>query len=119
MQMETGKESVCCREIQEYLGVWNYDKVTCMSDHDGFQGLCLNRYVVQTAMYSYLEDTGPLDRNELPHRIYRYLAYRSLTRFIYHKLGRYERRVIPACCVKAIRDKYPSEQYCGFKYARP
>ena len=117
--METGKESICCREIEQYLNIVEYDKVKCMTDHEAFKGLCLNHFVVQTAMYSYLEDIGPLDRNELPHNTYRYLAYRSLTRFVYQRLGRYQRKVIPACCVKAIREKYPAEEYCGFKYARP
>ena len=52
-------------------------------------------------------------------RTYRYIAYRNFTRFIYHRLRKYERKVIPACCIAKIRQSFPSQEYCGFKYARP
>ena len=50
-------------------------------------------------------------------RSYRYAAYRQFTWFIHTKLGKGVRRVIPACVVKKIRERYPSEvgEYTGFK----
>lgn len=48
--------------------------------------------------------------------VYRYIAYRRFTRWMYGLLGRKQRKVIPSCAVMAIRDRFPSEEYCGFKY---
>ena len=39
-------------------------------------------------------------------RTYRYAAYRQFSWFIYAKLGRYVRRVIPACAVSTIRETF-------------
>ena len=36
-----------------------------------------------------------------------------------HCLQKFERKIIPSCCIKIIRDYYPSKEYCCFKYARP
>lgn len=49
-------------------------------------------------------------------RTYRYIAYRRFARWIYKVLPKKERRIHPACVVTAIRKRFPSEQYTGFKY---
>ena len=43
------------------------------------------------------------------YRSYRYAGYRQFTYFTYAKLGRYVRRIIPACAVTKIRESYPEE----------
>lgn len=49
-------------------------------------------------------------------RVYRYLAYRNFSRFVWKILGKRNRRVIPSCAVLKIRKTFPSEQYTGFQY---
>jgi hypothetical protein len=61
--------------------------------------------------YSVIEDI-----HFLFFRLYRYIAYRRFTRWVYGLLGKRNRRVVPACAVKAIREAFPSEEYAGFKY---
>lgn len=51
-------------------------------------------------------------------RVYRHLAYRRFVRWIWHFLGKTNRKISPACVVSKIREAFPSEQYCGFRYAR-
>lgn len=50
---------------------------------------------------------------------YRYAAYCQFTWWVHNRLGRYLRKVIPACVVKTIRRTYPREDgnYTGFRTA--
>lgn len=48
---------------------------------------------------------------------YRHVAYCNFVRWIWRTTGRKNRKILPACLVAAIRSKFPSEQYAGFKYA--
>ncbi|XP_033728970.1 P2X purinoceptor 7-like [Pecten maximus] len=90
----------------------------CITDHEAFIANCLNRHVLHVSMYEYMENVGPFDDNEPIHEIYRHIAYRRFVRWIWHRLGRHNRKILPACVVQKIRKTFPSEQYCGFKYAR-
>ena len=51
--------------------------------------------------------------------MYRFAAYNSYIYWIYGKLGRNNRRVVPACAVTAIRARFPEEdgRYEGFHEA--
>lgn len=51
-------------------------------------------------------------------RLYRYIAYRRYTRWLWHRLGKKTRKVIPSCVVSAIRTRFPSDEYTGFMYPR-
>ena len=50
-------------------------------------------------------------------RTWRLAAYRQFTWCVHGVLGKKNRRVIPACVVKAIRKEFPEESgfYEGFK----
>ena len=52
----------------------------------------------------------------LLYRLYRHIAYRRFPRWVYGLLGKRIRKVIPFCAVVAIREAFPSEEYCGFRY---
>lgn len=46
------------------------------------------------------------------------MAYSRFVQWIRRRLGRNNRKILPACVVMKIRQTFPSEQYCGFKYAQ-
>ncbi|XP_061192279.1 uncharacterized protein LOC133200509 [Saccostrea echinata] len=116
--METDEECLCCHEIAPILEKIEAKHLKCITEHDGFQGNCLNIDVLEVSMYEFIDMDGPLDDNEPIHQLYRYLAYRRFTRWIWHILGRRRRKIIPACVVSKIRQTFPSESYAGFKYPR-
>lgn len=65
--MPTGRESVCCLENQRIIDRLSGMGLACFTLHEGFQGNCLNRYVLEVSLYAYVEDVLPIDDNELPH----------------------------------------------------
>lgn len=61
MAMETAEESICCKEI-EAISQKMADGVdvdcTCITMHPGFQSVCLDVWVLQTAYYSLRQHYG-------------------------------------------------------------
>ena len=51
-------------------------------------------------------------------RLFRYLSYRQFVRWVWHRLGKHRREILPACVVMSIRHKFPSDEYTGFKYPK-
>ncbi|KAJ8316697.1 hypothetical protein KUTeg_005752 [Tegillarca granosa] len=90
--------------------------IKCITEHEGFIVNCLNNYVLESSYYEYIQENGRLGENEFIHVVllYRYIAYRRFSRWIWHILGRKNRRILPACVVMKIREQFPSEEYCGF-----
>ena len=120
----------CCKEIPEVCDK-NVEAVEqheteevpiCIIQHPGFQAVCLNRWVLQTAWYQYKQQyevafDGPEDR------LYRHIAYRQLARWYWGILGREVRVILPSCAVTRIRETFPPPgpadefQFEGFHYA--
>ena len=52
---------------------------------------------------------------------YCYHAYRSYVKYLYGLLGKFNRKVVPACLVKRIREFYPSDSgsYVGYVHINP
>ncbi|XP_033099836.1 P2X purinoceptor 7-like [Anneissia japonica] len=108
-------ESVCCLENVDICRKMD-DVNTCIVLKDNYKKLCLDKEVLEVLMSSIKEVVGEDLREPISNRLYRYTAYRSFTWWIYGKLGRKVRRVIPACVVTCIRSHFPEENgiYEGF-----
>ncbi|KAL3868176.1 hypothetical protein ACJMK2_041009 [Sinanodonta woodiana] len=115
IHMETPRENKCCRHKNIVDGKIEENGLQCITDHEGFVVNCLNRHVLETSYYEYLQENGPLEENELIQEVYRYLAYRRFVRWVYQRLGKNNRRILPSCVVTKIRTVFPPQQYCGFK----
>ncbi len=42
---------MCCKEISQMMNKMSPEGVGCITLHPGFQSVCLNPWVLQTAMY--------------------------------------------------------------------
>ena len=91
-------------------------QLRCVTEHDGFQAVCLNVHVLETAYYGYRQDHGD-HRDARPHKRYRYTAYRQFVRWCSGYIGKNIRVPLPSCVVNAIRRKYPSGDYEGVPLA--
>ena len=59
--MPTERESVCCREIHQVenkLMDWDGSSIDCITEHGGFQSVCLDVWVLQTALYQTGQEPG-------------------------------------------------------------
>lgn len=143
--MPTIQESICCKSIEgvdrKRTGVDEESQLSCITEHEGFKSVCLDRWVLEAAGYQVIQEHGALQgRNGPPHkfvcrinrtnllipailnhilsiptRCLRYIAYRQLVRWCWGYLGRDIRVVLPSCATNAIRRAFPSDSYTGFK----
>ena len=70
--MPTQRECVSCREItgvEEKLQELDVSTdVTCITEHEGFHPVCLDRWVLQTAAYQTRQQYGRETTNGPPHK---------------------------------------------------
>ncbi|XP_050399978.2 P2X purinoceptor 7-like [Patella vulgata] len=116
LQMQVPRDRKCCKDCLQC--VEKMGQRSCICQHEGFLAKCLNPHVLEVSFYEYIEQQGPVGDDEPIHEVYRYIAYRRFTRWIWHILGKKNRKVIPSCVVNKIRETFPSssETYTGFKY---
>ncbi|KAI8490854.1 hypothetical protein Bbelb_312730 [Branchiostoma belcheri] len=113
--MNSEVESVCCREqarVSETRA--QVQGIECITEHIGFQPVCLNEYVLLTAHYQYQDQYGQALGNEWK----RYSAYRQFVRWTYGHLGRDIRVPLPSCVVSKVRTAFSSENYTGYRENR-
>ena len=102
--MPTQEENKCCCRT----------KMPCMSRTALFQQLVLDGNVLDLAM-RYREDVLVMEHPQ-NNENFRHAAYRQYVFWQHGRLGQGNLRVVPSCCVIAIRTRYPSPNgiYTGF-----
>ena len=96
--LNRNEEYTCCSEFPE--------APVCITQHPGFQAVCLNRWVIQTAWYQYKQQYHqPYDGPQ--HKLSRHIAYRQLVRWCWGVLGKEIRVSLPSCAVCCIRAHFP------------
>ncbi|XP_033101216.1 P2X purinoceptor 7-like [Anneissia japonica] len=101
-------ECVCCRENVDICRKMDVNIDKCIQSKESLKTLCLDKEIL-VLMSSIKEVVGEDLRDPISNRLYRYTAYQSFTWWIYGKLGRKVRRIIPACVVTCIRAHFPEE----------
>ncbi|XP_033646581.1 uncharacterized protein LOC117305813 [Asterias rubens] len=115
--MPTVKESICCKEVERVVAKMDEFvlDVDCITEHPGFSAVCLNLWVLETALWEYNQAYNPPEQEVTQNQKNRHAAYRQLVRWIWHFLGKEVRVPLPSCAVNRIRQAFPSDVYKGFK----
>ncbi|KAH7939600.1 hypothetical protein HPB52_014812 [Rhipicephalus sanguineus] len=95
--MPTATECVCC---------WDYAEINrdlaCVTMDPYFRTLCLDAVVLRIAFID-VHNNGEDDDIEDDHK------------WTWGYLGRHNRKVLPSCVVRQIRERFPSPSYRGFR----
>lgn len=106
--MPTQEENKCCCATE----------MPCITMQPLFSQLVLDGNVLDIAM-RYREDVLVYE-NHRNNENFRHAAYRQFVLWQHGRLGKGNRRVVPSCCVLAIRSRYPSPNgfYVGYRPSR-
>ena len=124
VRLWTGNWSACvaksARRLQSSL-LRNPTQFKCITDHPGFQSVCLNQWVLQVAWLAYKQTYEDV-YNGPQHKKYRHITYCQYVRWVHGHIGKDIRVVIPSCAVSCIRAHFPppgneeNSQFTGFRY---
>lgn len=65
--MPSVDESTCCREIGLIDNLVEDQDLQCITQHPGYEGNCLNQYVIETSFYEFLDNYGHVGDDEPIH----------------------------------------------------
>ena len=84
--METNRECVCCKEIPKILEKMSKLEVpvNCITEHPGFDGVCLNVWVLQTAYSQYRQHYDTTASSTALHEFKSYFYFASGNTDIQH-----------------------------------
>ena len=51
-------ECICFCELEKMVGKMEETGISCITEHKGFDAVCLNRWVLQTAYFQYWQQYG-------------------------------------------------------------
>ena len=112
----------CCQESDEAKALCaqnpefeDEEPYSCVTHHPCFYTYCLYEHGLNNRAHEYRMEgvnQGMVERHEK----LRYVAYRSYTGWAHGFLGRRQRKEIPHCVQKAIRQRFkdPQARYTGF-----
>ena len=101
--MPSEEENVCCK------------RMTCITSYTSFANIYLDRDILEVCIKARCDIRA--DEFNFSKESFRKAGYRQFALWRYGKLGRGNRRVIPACTVRRIRTQYPAPdgRYMGFR----
>ena len=66
--MDKPETSFCCKERGVIYNLAHDLGLNCITEHPGYEGNCLNEYVVETSFYEFLQGYGHVGDEEPVHR---------------------------------------------------
>ncbi|XP_013404522.1 uncharacterized protein LOC106169577 [Lingula anatina] len=114
-------ENVFCHEVVVVVQDRSKEEnVQCITDHPGFEPVCLNKWVLETAWMQFRQQHGGKAFGGREDQRLRHIAYRKFVCWVLGWLRKKIRVTMPSCAVSCIRAYYPppseeEEHFTGFK----
>ncbi|PFX14442.1 hypothetical protein AWC38_SpisGene21396 [Stylophora pistillata] len=120
-------ECYCCSELEGCIesmksdlvlqDLFPDDTLTCITEHPGFQAVCLQKWSLRLAAGKYKTKGKQVNRQTGSEESFlRGVSYREFSRLVYGMLGS-KRIPLPACAYMAIKKQFPvnkDESLTGF-----
>ena len=115
-------DCLCCQE-EPAISEDKFEGHGCITFAQMFKTLCLEKQVLKNVLIGLHETRGdPIEKKDgvFINKAIRFASYRQFIWWIFERLQRHDRRVIPSCVLWQIRKLYPEVggRYVRFKYGR-
>ena len=111
------ESDLCCQEVAA-ISDDKFESQKCVTRSQQFKTLCFEKLVLKNVLVGLHETTGdPLEKDgKLSNRSLRFEVYKQFIWWVFERLGKNNRRVIPLCILWTIRKLYPEAngQYVRF-----
>jgi len=101
-------DCLCCHEVSA-VSEEQFDGKQCITFTDEFKTICLNKTVLKNVLVGMHETRGDHIEKETSNRSYRYAAYKQFVWWVFQRLGKGNRRVLPSCVIWKIRNCFEEE----------
>ena len=108
-------DCLCCLEVTALNEKFDKFSVKCVTEAEGFQILCVNKEMLENVLTGLHDSRGDYLGKDTTNQSYRYVTYKQFTWWVYKRLGKGNRRVIPSCTLWAIETMYPEFDNNGEK----
>ena len=89
------------------MGFFPIKQVKCVLMCEEFQTLCLDKVILNNGLTGLHETRGDPIEDNFPNRSLRYTTYKEFIWWVFKKLRKGNRRLIPLCALWKIRELYP------------
>ena len=100
-------DCLCCQKIDAVNGIFPNKQVKCVLMCEEFQTLCLDKVILNNGLTGLHETRGDPIEDNFPNRSLRYATYKEFMWWVFKKLRKGNRRLIPLCALWKIRELYP------------
>ena len=110
-------DCLCCQEVHALNSKFDAENyIGCITESKDFETLCNNKTVLENVLVGLHEKRGEYLEENTSNRSLRYAAYRQFIRWVFKRLGKGNRRVIPSCALWKIREHFPEpdEEYVEY-----
>ena len=110
-------DCLCCQEVYALNSKFDAENyIGFITESKDFEMLCTNKTVLENVLVGLHEARGEYLEENTSNRSFRYAAYRQFIRWVFKRLGKGNRRVIPSCALWKIREHFPEpdEEYVEY-----
>ena len=101
-------DCLCCHEVSA-ISEEQFSGNVCITNSEEFKIICLNKAVLKNVLIGMHETKGDPLEQKITNRSYRFAAYKQFVWWVFQRLGKGNRRVLPSCAVWRIRNCFEEE----------